>query len=128
MNILLIDDDIFFQKALSFNLSELGHSVTVAGDGLKAIEVLEKQPDFDIVFCDVMMPVLTGPGFLLMLKRYFPKVFPAIVVVSGIKDGEDFLKKIDTKFDYFVKKPVDMVRLHQLVEDIEKLKTNKIKA
>ncbi len=122
MNILIIDDDVFVQKALGFNLSELGHSVTTAGDGLKAIEVMEKKQDFDIIFCDVMMPVLTGPGFLLMLKNYFPNVLPAIVVVSGIKDGESFLKKIDTKFDYFVKKPVDMAELRRVVDDIGRLK------
>ena len=118
MNTLIIDDDIFLKKALSFNLLELGHTVAIAGNGQEAIEMIEKNKNVDLIFCDVMMPVLTGPGFLLMLKKHFPKDLPCIVIISGVKDGENFLHKIDIQYDYFVKKPIDMPKLRQLVEKI----------
>lgn len=118
MNTLIIDDDLFLKKALSFNLLELGHTVAIAGDGQEAIKMIEKNRNFDLIFCDVMMPVLTGPGFLLMLKKYFPKKMPCIVIISGVKDGEDFLKKIEIGYDYFLKKPIDMPELRQLVNAI----------
>jgi len=118
MNTLIIDDDIFLKKALSFNLLELGHSIAIAGDGQEAIDLIEKNQNFDLIFCDVMMPVLTGPSFLLMLKKHFPKGLPCIVIISGVKDGEDFLHKIDVQYDYFVKKPIDMPQLRELVDKI----------
>jgi len=118
MNTLIIDDDIFLKKALSFNLLELGHAVDVASDGQEAIHLIEKNQNFDLIFCDVMMPVLTGPAFLLMLKKYFPKQLPYIVVISAVKDGEDFLKKLNIDYDYFLKKPIDMQELRKLIGEI----------
>lgn len=125
MNVLIIDDDIFVKKALGFNLLEEGHSVTTAGNGEEAIAHIEKNKQFDLIFCDVMMPVLTGPTFLLMLKKYFPEGLPAIVIISGVKNGEDFLHKIEIKYDYFLPKPIDMVALSRIVREAEELKAGK---
>lgn len=122
MKTLIIDDDLFLKKALSFNLLELGHAVTLAGDGQEAIDLIETNKNFDLIFCDVMMPVLTGPAFLLMLKKYFPKKLPCIVIISGVNDGEAFLKTIDIQYDYFVKKPVDMPALRKLIAEIDNFK------
>lgn len=126
MNTLIIDDDIFLKKALSFNLLELGHVIAVASDGQEAISLIEENKNFDIIFCDVMMPVLTGPAFLLMLKKYYPKKLPCIIIISGVKDGEEFLKNIDIEYDYFVKKPIDMPALRKLIGDIGNLQAAKL--
>ncbi|MES2678813.1 MAG: response regulator [Bacteroidota bacterium] len=122
MNILIIDDDAFVKKALSFNLLEDGHSVTLAGNGEEAISLIEKNQNFDLIFCDVMMPVLTGPTFLLMLKKYFPLGLPAIAIISGVKDGEDFLHKIDINYDFFIKKPINMEYLNKIVKKVDEKK------
>ena len=120
MNILIIDDDVFVKKALSFNLLEDGHTVTTAGNGEEAIELIEKNKNFDLIFCDVMMPVLTGPTFLLKLKKYYPQGLPAIVIISGVKDGENFLHTIDIHYDHFISKPIDMLHLNKIVEEVGK--------
>ncbi|HQQ94298.1 MAG TPA: response regulator [Bacteroidia bacterium] len=119
MNTLIIDDDLFLQKALSFGLLESGHTVTIAGNGQEAIELIAKNRGFDLIFCDVMMPVLTGPAFLLMLKKFYPKSLPTIVIISGVKDGEDFLKKIEIKYDHFLHKPLDLNEVKKLLSAIE---------
>ena len=118
MNILVIDDDVFVKKALSFTLLKEGHTVTNAGNGEEAIDLIEKNKNFDLIFCDVMMPVLTGPTFLLMLKKYYPKGLPAIIVISGVKDGENFLHKIEISYDYFISKPIDMEQVNKIVKEI----------
>lgn len=120
MNILIIDDDVMVKKALSFNLLQDGHTVTVAGNGEEALALIEKNPNFDLIFCDVMMPVATGPTFLLQLKKYYPLGLPAIVIISGVKDGENFLHKIEISYDYFIKKPIDMDELNKIVNKVHK--------
>ncbi len=122
MNILIIDDDPFVKKALSFNLLEDGHSVTIAGNGEEALSIIEKNRNIDLIFCDVMMPVLTGPTFLLMLRKYFPHGLPAIVIISGVKDGEEFLHKIDINYDFFISKPLDMEHLNKIVKKVDEKK------
>ena len=122
MNILIIDDDVFVKKALSFTLLDSGHSVAIAGNGEEAIAHIEKNKNFDLILCDVMMPVLTGPTFLLMLKKYYPQGLPAIVIISGVKNGEDFLHKIDIRYDYFMSKPLNMEQLNNIVHEIDEKK------
>ncbi|WP_163579527.1 response regulator, partial [Klebsiella pneumoniae] len=47
-------------QALAENLLErMGHRVVLAGDGLQALERLRERR-FDLVFMDMMMPVLDG--------------------------------------------------------------------
>jgi len=59
LNILLADDNHVNQKVASSLLEQLGHQVTVAGDGRQALDRLG-DVDFDLVFMDVQMPVLDG--------------------------------------------------------------------
>jgi CheY-like chemotaxis protein len=118
MNVLIIDDDVFQQKALGYHLSLAGHRVLIAANGQEAIEHIAKDSEIDLIVCDVMMPVLTGPSFLLMLKRYFTGRFPAIIVISGVKDGEEFLNKIEISYDHFFKKPIDYDAFNKTILEV----------
>src|SRR3954470_599144 len=106
MNILIIEDDLMVRKALSHSLLEMGHTVSTSTNGQEAIHVIEKNRAIDLILCDVMMPVLTGPSLILMLKNYFPKNLPAVIIISGDKVGEDYLKKIEIPYDFFLTKPI----------------------
>lgn len=115
---MIIDDDPFQQKALSFQLSSAGHRVLVTANGQEAIEHIEKDSNIDLIVCDVMMPVLTGPSFLLMLKQYFTRRFPVIIVISAVRDGEDFLNKIEIPYDHFFKKPIDYDAFNKTISEV----------
>jgi hypothetical protein len=54
-----------------------------------------------------------------MLKKYYPDKLPAIVIISGVRDGEEFLKKIGIDYDLFLPKPIDFEKLHALIKDLE---------
>jgi CheY-like chemotaxis protein len=115
MNILVIEDDLMMRRALGHNLLESGHTVRMASNGREAADIVEKNQNIDLVICDVMMPVLTGPSFLLMLKNYFNDKIPPIIIISGDKVKEDYLKKLDIPYNHFVKKPIDFKKFNDLV-------------
>ena len=119
MNILIVDDDPFLQKSLSFHLMEAGHHLSIAPNGQKALELLEKNRNIDVLVCDVNMPVLTGPSLILTLKKYFPSKLPVIIIVSGIKEGKDFLNKIDIKYDHYFEKPLDFTKFINTIEEVQ---------
>ena len=61
LKILLAEDvDINAMIATKY-LNRLGHNVTVAENGLRALEQLENE-DFDLVLMDIEMPEMDGPG------------------------------------------------------------------
>ncbi len=119
MRILLIEDDLLVRKALSHLLLEDGHVVMVSPDGQDALKLISRNSDLDLVICDVMLPFLTGPSFILKLQQSFPKKLPHIIIISGDKVGEDFLKKIDIPHDYFLTKPINHERLREILQQME---------
>ena len=59
MDILIVDDEPFMQRSLSFVLKKEGFEVEVASNGEEAIQKARKfRPQ--IIFLDVMMPKMNG--------------------------------------------------------------------
>jgi CheY-like chemotaxis protein len=59
LRILLAEDNFFNQKVAVGMLENLGHSVTVAPDGLQAVAAAASG-EFDLIFMDVQMPEMDG--------------------------------------------------------------------
>lgn len=62
--LLIIDDEQNMRHMLQIMTESNGYDVVTAEDGLRAIELLEKEK-FDIILCDVKMPNMNGMDFLL---------------------------------------------------------------
>ena len=54
--ILLVEDDEDVRDFIGDSLRELGYQVFAAGDGHSALQVLDEQPDIDLLFTDVGLP------------------------------------------------------------------------
>lgn len=79
MKILLIEDDVFFQKFYSNKLQENKAEVAVAGDGEDGL-VKMKTINPDLVLLDLIMPKLDGFGVLAArLQNENLKKIPVIV-------------------------------------------------
>ncbi len=57
--ILIVDDEPFILKSLSFVLMKEGFQIETANNGLEAMEKIQKNKP-DIVFLDIMMPKKNG--------------------------------------------------------------------
>ena len=68
LRVLLVEDNAVNQRLASRLLEKRGHSVVVAGNGLEALEALEKET-FDLVLMDVQMPVMDGSKRLRRFER-----------------------------------------------------------
>ena len=66
--LLVVDDDEANRDMLSRRLERKGFAVTVAEDGIRAIELVRERP-FDLVLLDVLMPGLSGLEVLRELRR-----------------------------------------------------------
>jgi CheY-like chemotaxis protein len=59
LRILLVDDNAVNQVVASRLLAQMGYQADLAGNGLEAVEAVERQP-YDLVLMDVQMPELDG--------------------------------------------------------------------
>ncbi len=78
-NILVVDDDEQVREVLSELLALDGHEVTLAIDGVDAIEKLERNTD--LVVADLIMPRKTGTDMIKEIRGMYPDI--SIVVISG---------------------------------------------
>jgi two-component system cell cycle sensor histidine kinase/response regulator CckA len=113
--ILLVEDEEGLRALNARGLTSRGYSVLEAGNGVEAIEVLEKHGDVDLVVSDVVMPEMDGPTLLKELRRRNPAV--KIIFVSGYAE-EAFSKNLPSAEQYaFLAKPFT---LKQLVAEVKK--------
>jgi len=83
--ILIVDDEPEILKVLRALLLHSNYRVLTAQNGAEGLAVYQANPGVDLVFTDLMMPVMDGIQFARVLKNANPSV--KIIATSGY--GED---------------------------------------
>lgn len=112
--VLVVDDDPGVGRALRLMLEE-EHEVTSVTSGREALRMLLKE-QYDVVFCDVMMPELTGMDLYQALRLNRPGDEQRLVFMTGgvfTPNAERFLAQVKNPR---IEKPFDMKSLRRLVE------------
>ncbi|MCW2853626.1 MAG: sensor hybrid histidine kinase, partial [Nocardioides sp.] len=109
--VLVVEDNEVNQMVAAGLLQAMGYSVEVAGDGVKALEVLERQ-EFDAVLMDVQMPTMDGYTATRTLRgrEGGERRIPVIAMTAAAIDGERE-RCLDAGMDDFLTKPVDPAAL-----------------
>ena len=98
--ILVVDDEPSITEVVSYNLRKEGYDVTVAGDGVTAIALVNASP-FDLIILDVMLPKMDGYEVLRHIRanHSIPVLFLSardteLDKVVGLEiGGDDYLAK-----------------------------------
>ena len=117
--ILVMDDDQLFVKLMVHALTQRGHEVEFALDGISGCRTFERS-HFDAVVCDILMPEQEGVQTIRQMRSDRPDV--AIVAISGglggggtsIIDVLDIAGKMGA--DVTVKKPFQLSELSAAVD------------
>ncbi len=80
MRLLIADDDANLRKVLAAELSDAGHDISVAENGLHALSLSETE-DLDILLLDLSMPGLGGMDVLKKLKAF--EAPPEVIILTG---------------------------------------------
>lgn len=109
--ILLVEDDIFIYKAYSAGLTRVGYDVTIAKDGVEAMEMLSKEK-FGLVLLDLILSRLDGFEVLKQIKADATLKDIPVVVLSNLSQPKDVQRcKHLGAADYFVKADMPLSRI-----------------
>ena len=100
-------------KLLIKLLKSLDFQGKTAKNGQEAVDLV-KNEGFDICFMDIQMPVMDGIEATKIIKQDLKKTMPVIAVTSI--DGFSHEKSIAAGLDGYLKKPVDLNHLKQVIE------------
>lgn len=102
MKFLIVEDELRMANLLRRGLSEEGHSVMCAYDGLDGLE-LARQFEFDVIVLDVMLPKLSGYDVAKKLRA--EKNSTPVLMLTAKDAVPDIVRGLDLGVDDYMTKP-----------------------
>ncbi|MEH7119935.1 CHASE3 domain-containing protein [Neobacillus vireti] len=113
--VLLVEDDGRNVFALVTALERKGVKVQVAEHGKEAIEILQKRADYDLVFMDIMMPVMGGYEAMKIIREDLGMHhLPIIALTAKAMKGERD-KCMEAGASDYIMKPLNIDQLFSLM-------------
>ena len=119
--ILLVEDHADTRQCMQRLLESRGHTVRSAGDAQSAIELSEREK-FDLLIADLGLPDRDGLELLRELRQREPAL-PAIAL-SGFGLPKDVVNSKEAGFVAHFVKPVDLQKLHAVINTLATGKKN----
>ncbi len=115
LRIMVVDDNEEVCRILDKFFSSRGHMVRTVDNGTEAI-ILTKIDDYDIVFCDMVMPEVYGYEVIKALNKLEKR--PKIGLITGWGESLMPMEEEEYKVDFIIKKPFNFSELIRLINDL----------
>ncbi len=124
IHVLVAEDNTINQKLIKIILENFGLKVTMASNGEEAYE-LRKTGEYDIIFMDIQMPVMSGVESTKMILEYEEQKLldhiPIIALTANALPG-DREKYISEGMDDYTTKPLQLDKIKVLIEQYTAVK------
>jgi PAS domain S-box-containing protein len=113
--ILVIDDEPNIGRSFVRSLPE--HDITVVDSGREGIRRLDEGERFDLIFCDVMMPDLTGRDVHDQIVERHANMLERIVFMTGgafTERASEFIERVNARR---VDKPFDIATIRTVLRE-----------
>jgi signal transduction histidine kinase/CheY-like chemotaxis protein len=114
--VLVVDDEAMIRRSIARSLGTQ-HDVTTAASGREALELLVAGERFDMIFCDLMMPEMTGMELHAVLMMTAPEQASHMVFLTGGAFTESARRFLSDVPNVALDKPFDPQRLLAMVNE-----------
>ncbi|MDP6040685.1 MAG: ATP-binding protein, partial [Candidatus Latescibacteria bacterium] len=107
LDVLVVEDNRVNQRVATLMLNKLGHSVSVANNGIEALECIEAG-GYDLIFMDMQMPVMDGLETTIKVREREQKTgkhIPIVAMTANAMQG-DRERCLEAGMDDYVSKPI----------------------
>lgn len=117
---LVADDERTNRMVIGAILRQIGYEVIQAENGAVAVELFNSESP-DMVFMDVMMPVMDGYDAVNQIKSIPTDKFTPIIFLTGVTGEDDLAKCIEVGGDDFLTKPISTTLLKAKIQSMERI-------
>lgn len=118
---LVVDDELSNRIILKSLLKNNGYEVIQAENGAEAIELFHKQA-IDIIFMDVMMPIMDGYSAVEEIRRVKTTSFIPIIFLTAMSDDQALARCIEVGGDDFLTKPFSHIVLSAKIKAMRRIR------
>ena len=118
MKVLLLEDELMLQSAISEYLVEMGYDIDAYEDGEDAYGAIQKY-NYDLFIFDINTPSIDGLTLLETLQR--EKIFVPTIFISAITQIEQISKAYELGCYDYLKKPFHLKELTLHIERLLKM-------
>lgn len=117
MHILLVEDDLLNIEILKGMIQILYDQIeiTITLNGQEAIDFLKTNAPVDLILSDVQMPVMDGYRLVKAIKDELKLDIP-VISITAHAFNEEKARLIQSGFDDYVSKPIDMHTLELVLD------------
>ena len=112
--ILVVEDEVFNFKYLEELLSEKGHKILLAVNGVQAVEMFREKPDIDLILMDLKLPILNGIDATKEIRRINSTV--PIIAQTAYAMNSDKENALKAGCNDYIIKPIDEALLFEKIE------------
>ncbi|HNC97981.1 MAG TPA: response regulator, partial [Myxococcota bacterium] len=111
--VLVIDDEEKVCTALRRSLRDQGDTTTISSPKLALLH-LQEGARYDLVFCDLRMPGMSGAELYRELLRVAPEQAARVVFMTADADRREHSEFLSRGGNVFIEKPFDIQRVREL--------------
>ena len=120
LTILIAEDEEYNMLYITELFSSMNFKIIEAENGKRAVELADENPDIDLIFMDIKMPIMNGIEAMMEIKKQKPKL--PIIALSAFAMESDKETAIKNGFDEYLSKPIDKTKLFSLINKYAKAK------
>ncbi|TXC77118.1 PAS domain-containing hybrid sensor histidine kinase/response regulator [Luteibaculum oceani] len=127
IRILLAEDNTTNQLLMQEVFAQLNVDYQIANDGIEALEILKKNPKFDLGIFDIQMPRLDGTSAIKLIRSQ-PELYPQFPIIALTADATTQEKQaaFSNGFNGFLPKPFIIGDLVKCINQILTSPNNKL--
>ncbi len=114
--VLVVDDEPMIGRAMKRALGA-EHDIVAVAHASEALGMLREGERFHVVFCDLMMPDMTGMDFHSELERLAPDLVPSVIYLTGGAFTPRARQFLDDVPNERMEKPFDIKQVRALVRE-----------
>ncbi|AVH33077.1 ATP-binding protein [Vibrio fluvialis] len=111
-HILVVEDTKTNQMVIQLLLNRMGYNVTIANNGQHAIELIEKNKSFDLIFMDISMPIMDGIQATRILRSQ--RLTTPIIALTAHSMNSDHQNCLAAGMNDIVLKPIRSKELQRI--------------
>lgn len=119
LKILIVEDEDFSIEYLKIVLRKYASNFLQAKNGQEAIDIARENPDLDLIFMDIRMPIVNGYKATEEIRKFNTDVKIIAQSAYALQGDED--KALNIGCDAYLTKPIDKKELLETVETLIKM-------